>query len=181
MIASEVESETIHVIHSDLKLQDSIDKAPEQGTDIELTLVIEYRLKVNLEDNNEPTEVVNKEHINAEKPVLDPSGDNEKICDNTGRMQLSIDHPLGKTFIGNIVGSDIETQMESAPITHASTDVEYSPNRSKTLTSKLCEKEATETSSSNIHMELKKLQNLFKLMLTLAQTIKQNRTMICSF
>ena len=50
--------------------------------------------------------------------------------------------------------------MESTSITHASTDVEYSPNRSKTLTSKLCEKEATETSSSNIHM--KKFGNVFK-------------------
>ena len=91
--------------------------------------------------------MINNEHIHAEKPVLDPSGDNGKICANTGRMQLSIDHPSGETFIGNVVGSDIETQMESAPITHASTDVEYSPNRSKTLTSKLCEKETTEMSS----------------------------------
>ena len=87
--------------------------------------------------------MTNNEHIHAEQPVLNSSGDNGKICTNTGRMQVSIDHPSGEFFIGNVVGSDIENQMESAPITHASTDVEYSPNRSKMLTSKLCEKEAT--------------------------------------
>ena len=43
--------------------------------------------------------------------------------------------------------------MKSASIIHVSTDAEYSPDRSKTLTSKLCEEEATETSSLNIHME----------------------------
>ena len=77
----------------------------------------------------------------------------EKICANTGRVQLRIDHPSGKTLFGSVVGSDIENRMEPAPITHASTDMKYSPNRSETPTSKLCEKEATETSSSNIHME----------------------------
>ena len=67
---SEAESEKIHVIHSDLKLQDSNDKAPEQGTDVELTPALEYRPKVNPEDNDELTKVINNEHLHAEKPVL---------------------------------------------------------------------------------------------------------------
>ena len=72
--ASEAKSETIHVIQSDLKLQDSKDKAPEQGTDIELTPVLEYRSKVNPEDNNELTKAIDNEHLHAEKPVLNSSG-----------------------------------------------------------------------------------------------------------
>ena len=111
--------------------------------DKELTPVLEYRPKVNLEDNNEPIEVINNEHIHAEKHELNPSGDNEKVYANTGETQLSIAHPSGETFIGNNNGNDIKDQGDSASIIHASTDVEYSPNRSKTLTSKLCEEEAT--------------------------------------
>ena len=43
------------MIHSVLKLRDSIDEAPEQGTDIELVPTLEYRPKVNLEDNDDLT------------------------------------------------------------------------------------------------------------------------------
>ena len=50
--ASRVESETVHVIHSTLKLQDSIDEAPEQRTDIELNPRLKYRPKVNLESDH---------------------------------------------------------------------------------------------------------------------------------
>ena len=60
-----------------------------------MTPVLEYRSKVNLEDNNELTKVVSNEHIHAEKPVLDSRDDNGKICANTGKAQLSFDHPSG--------------------------------------------------------------------------------------
>ena len=85
-IASEVESKTIYVIHSGLKSQDSIEKAPEQGTDIELIPTLEYRPKVNLEDNDDLTMVVSNENIHAEKPVPDSSDNNGKICANAGRV-----------------------------------------------------------------------------------------------
>ena len=75
-------------------------------------------------------------------------------------MQLSIDHPSGKTLFSSEVRSDIENQMKSAPITHASTDMEYNPKKPKKLTNKLCEKVATEKSGPNIGM--KKFAKIYK-------------------
>ena len=76
--AIEVESESVHVIHSVMKLQDSINKAPEQRTDIEMIPTFVCRPKVSLEDNNDLTMVVSNENIHAEKPVPDSSDNNER-------------------------------------------------------------------------------------------------------
>ena len=104
------------MIHSGPKLQNSIDKAPEQGTDIELTPVLEYRSKVNQEDNNDLTKVINNEHLHVEKPVLNSSSDNGKICTKKERMQVSIDRPSGEIFVGNEIGNGIENQMDQPPL-----------------------------------------------------------------
>ena len=89
MIASEVEADTIHMIHSGLKLLDSIDKAPEQRTNIVLTPVLEYRSKINLEDNNKLTKVINNEHINTEKTIASniDDGNDKKEDLSTNYMQ----------------------------------------------------------------------------------------------
>ena len=122
--------------------------------------MLEYRPKGNLEDNKDLTMVVSNENIHAEKPVPDSSDNNGKICANAGRVQLSSDHPSGKTLFDSVVGSNIENQMKSAPITHASTDMEYSPKKPKKLTNKLCEKVATEKSGPNIG--IKKFAKIYK-------------------
>ena len=83
--ASEVESETVHVTHSVLKLQESVDEAPEHRTDTELIPTLEYKPKVNLEDNDDLTLVVSNENIHAEKPVPDPNDTNGEMCINPER------------------------------------------------------------------------------------------------
>ena len=65
-IASKVESQSVHVIHSVLKLQNSVDKEPEQKTDIEMIPTLSCRPKVNQKDNNDLTMVVSNEDIHTE-------------------------------------------------------------------------------------------------------------------
>ena len=69
-VAIEVKSETVNVIHSALKLQDSKDKTPEEETYIELAPKLEYRPRVNLKDKDDLTMMVSNEGIHAETPAL---------------------------------------------------------------------------------------------------------------
>ena len=141
------------MIHPVLKLQDSIDEAPEQGTDIELIPTLEYRPKANLEDNNDLTSVVSNDNINAEISVPDANDKNGEMHTNPERMQLSIDHPTGKNSFDNAAGSSNGNQMRSAIITHASKDMQYNPKEAKMLANKQCETIATEKSSPNTVMK----------------------------
>ena len=103
--ANEVESETVHVIHSVPKLQDSTDEVPTHGTDIELIPTLGHSPKVNPEDNFNLTMVVSDENLHTGKPVLDSSDDDdEKVCTNTGKKQPSIIHPSGKTLHNKVTG-----------------------------------------------------------------------------
>ena len=114
------ESETTNVIHSVLKLQDSINEAPEHRTNIELIPDFEHIPEGKPEDDNDLTSVVNNDIINA-----DMSGTDKNICTNVGSMQLSINHPSGKTSHDNEVGNSKGNQMKSVPITHAPKDMDY--------------------------------------------------------
>ena len=62
-IANKAKSETVHEICSVQKPKDSSNKAPEKETVKELTPVLGYRSKFNLENNNEPVKVINDEHM----------------------------------------------------------------------------------------------------------------------
>ena len=104
--ANEVESETVHVIHSVPKLQDSTDKVPTHGTDIELTPSFGHSPKINSDDNINLTMVISDENIHTGKPVLESSDDDdEKVCTNTGKKQPRIIHPSEKTLHNNETGN----------------------------------------------------------------------------
>ena len=105
--AGRVESETAQMVQSILKLQNSNDETHIQRTDIELNPTLEYRPRVNIEDNDKLTTVVRIENTHAGKPVPD-SSDNGKIRTNAGKVQLSIDHPSGKNSVDSVVGSSNE-------------------------------------------------------------------------
>ena len=66
-IASKIESHSAHVIHSVLKLQNSVDEEPEQRTDIEMIPTLSHRPKVNLKDNNDLTIVVSNEDLGKDQ------------------------------------------------------------------------------------------------------------------
>ena len=125
-----------------MKLQDSIDKAPEQETDTEPIPMLEYRPKVRLEDDNDLTMMASNENLHAEKSAKGLSDNNGKMCANTGEVQLSSDHPSGKTLVDSVVKGDIKNQMKSGPITHESKEMEYSHRKPENLTSGICGKEA---------------------------------------
>ena len=125
--AHKVESETVRATSLTMKLQDSINRAPEQKTNIEMIPTFVCGPKVNPEDTNDLTLVSNDANKLAGKSVQGLGNTNERICTDVRKVHQDNDHPSGKTLFGNIGGSDIENLVKSDSITQASTEMKYSP------------------------------------------------------
>ena len=66
------------------------------------------------------------ENTHAEKPVKGLSDNSGKMCTNKGGLQLSSDHPSGRTSGGSLVH-----HMKPGPVTHESKEIEYSHKNPK--------------------------------------------------
>ena len=93
------------MIHSVLKLRDSIDEAPVHGTNIGLIPKLEHIPEGNPEDNNDLTSVVSNDNINAEISFLDANDKNTEMRTDPEKMQLSTNHPSGKNSFDNAAAS----------------------------------------------------------------------------
>ena len=96
--------------------------------------------------------MISNEGVHAETPVAVSSNDSRKMCTNVGRVQLSIDHPSGKTSLDSAGGSSIGNQMKLAHITNASKDMDYSLKREEIDKDKTDDANTSEVESEAVHV-----------------------------
>ena len=78
----------------------------------------------------------------------DSGDDSRRMCTNVGRVQLSINHPSGKTSLDRAGGSSTGSQMKLDHNTNASKNMEYSLKREEINKEKTDDENAIEVDSN---------------------------------